>query len=136
MLDRIQRQGGLLAYLGTDDIREVEGRIKAGDAKAKLVYEAMIYQIAKEIGAYSVVLKGYSPRGKLDAIVLTGGMTLSHKLVKELKSWIRHLAPRIIVYPGEEEMKALVSAVIRLHNGTEKEKTYERVEDRIHRRSC
>jgi butyrate kinase len=120
VLDRVQRHGGLLAYLGTDDIREVETRIDNGDERAKLVYDAMIYQIAKEIGAYSCVLKG-----KIDAIVLTGGMTLSRRLVSELKRWIKHLAPRVIVFPGEEEMKALVRAVLRLHKGLEKERTYE-----------
>jgi len=120
VLDRIQRHGGLLAYLGTDDIPRIEARINKGDGKAKLVYDAMAYQIAKEIGAYSVVLKG-----KLDAIVLTGGMTLSTRLVRQLKSWIGHLAPRVIVFPGEEEMRAMVSAVMRLHNGLEKERTYE-----------
>ena len=58
VLDRVQRHGGLLAYLGTDDVREVEARIGKGDRKAKLVYDAMVYQIAKEIGAYSVVPRG------------------------------------------------------------------------------
>jgi butyrate kinase len=119
VLDRVQRHGGLLAYLGTDDIRKVEERIDKGDKRAKLVYDAMVYQIAKEIGAYSVVLKG-----RTDAIILTGGMTLSRRLVRELRSWIRHLAPRIVVFPGEEEMKALVSAVLRLHKGLEKERIY------------
>jgi butyrate kinase len=120
VLGRIQRHGGLLAYLGTDDIREVEARIDKGDEQAKLIYDTMIYQIAKEIGAYSCVLKG-----KIDAVVLTGGMTLSRRLDRELKRWIRHLAPRVIVFPGEEEMKALVRAVMRLHRGLEKERTYE-----------
>lgn len=120
VLDRVQRHGGLLAYLGTDDISKIEARIDQGDGKAKLVYDAMVYQIAKEIGAYSVVLKG-----RLDAIVLTGGMTLSRRLVRQLKIWIRHLARRVIVFPGEEEMRALVSAVLRLRNGLEKERTYE-----------
>jgi butyrate kinase len=120
ILDRLQRQGGLLAHLGTDDIREVERRIGAGDRKARLIYDAMVYQMAKEVGAYCAVL-----RGRADAIVLTGGMTLSRRLVRNLRSWIRHLAPRIIVYPGEEEMKALVSAVVRLDSGIEKEQVYE-----------
>lgn len=120
ILDRVQRHGGLFAYLGTDDIREVERRINRGDKNARLVYDAMVYQIAKEIGAYATLLKG-----RIDAIVLTGGMTLSLRLVRQLKSWIKHLAPRIIVYPGEEEMKALVAAVLRLHQGLEKEQVYD-----------
>jgi butyrate kinase len=120
LLGRIQRRGGLLAYLGTDDIQEIESRIDAGDGRAKLVYDAMIYQIAKEIGAYGAVLKG-----KINAVVLTGGMTLSARLVRQLKSWISYLAPRTFVFPGEAEMKALVSAVLRLHKGSEKERVYE-----------
>jgi len=98
LLDRIQRHGGLLAYLGTDDIREVERRIDAGNQRAKLIYDAMIYQIAKEIGAYGAVL-----RGKIDAVVLTGGMTLSPRLVRQLKSWISYLAPRTFVFPGKKK---------------------------------
>ena len=62
---------------------------------------------------------------EIHAVVLTGGMTLSPRLVRQLKSWIRYLAPRIFVFPGEEEMKALVSAVLRLHEGIEKEKFYD-----------
>jgi len=79
----------------------------------------MIYRIAKEIGAYAATLKG-----RIDAVVLTGGMTRSPRLVRQLKSWIRHVAPRTMVFPGEEELKTLVSAVLRLRKGIEKEKTY------------
>ncbi|MEO0115748.1 MAG: butyrate kinase [candidate division WOR-3 bacterium] len=119
IIDKIQRKGGLLAYLGTDKIPEIENRIKEGNKRAKLIYEAMIYQIAKEIGSYAVVLKG-----KLDAIILTGGMAISKELVKKLKSYIKFLCPKIFVFPGEVEMEALALGAQRVLCGEEKEKIY------------
>jgi len=119
IIDKIQRKGGLVAYLGTDNLKEIEKRIKRGDKKAQLIYEAMIYQIAKEIGAYAVVLKG-----KIDAIIMTGGMTLSNKLVNKLKNYIKFLCPKIFVFPGEVEMEALALGAQRVLRGEEKEKIY------------
>ncbi len=78
----------------------------------------MCYQIAKEIGAMATVLKG-----KVEAIILTGGISYSEILVKEIKDRAGWIAP-VVVYPGEEEMKALAQAVIRVINGVEKVKTY------------
>jgi butyrate kinase len=120
LIQLIQRQGGLLAYLKTDDIPEIEARIDKGDEYARQVYDAMIYQIAKELGAYAVVLKG-----RLDALIITGGMANSPRLVKRLKSWIRFLAPRIFVYPGEHELKALALGALRVLKGEEDAKEYE-----------
>lgn len=120
IINKIQRQGGLLAYLRTDDLIEIERRIKNGDKKAALIYDAMVYQIAKEIGSYATVLKG-----KMDAVILTGGMTLSKKLIKKLKGYIKFLCPKILVFPGEVEMEALASGVLRVLRGKEKEKKYE-----------
>jgi butyrate kinase len=119
IIDKIQRKGGLFAYLGTDNLKEIEKQIKKGDKKASLIYQAMIYQIAKEMGAYAVVLKG-----KIDAIILTGGMTLSHQLINKLKKYIKFLCPKIFVFPGEVEMEALASGVQNVLNGKEKEKIY------------
>lgn len=119
ILRMIQRKGGLVAYLGTDSLREIEQRIKKGNRKANLIYQAMIYQIAKEIGAYATVLKG-----KIDAIILTGGMTLSNQLVNRLKSYIKFLCPKIIVIPGEVEMEALALGGQRVLRGEEKERLY------------
>jgi len=119
IMDKIQRKGGLVAYLGTDNIKEIEKRERLGDPKTKLIYNAMIYQIAKEIGAYASVLKG-----NLNAIILTGGMTLSRQLVKKLKSYIKFLCPRIFVFPGEVEMEALALGVQKVLCGKEKEKVY------------
>lgn len=120
VLSLIQRRGGLLAYLGTDDLIEVEGRIDKGDEGARLVYDAMIYQIAKELGAYAVVLKG-----KLDALIITGGMANSRRLVNQLKGWVRFLTPRVFVYPGEHELKALALGALRVLKGEESVKEYE-----------
>ena len=97
---RIKGQGGVVAYLGTNDIREVEARINDGDEKAKLVYEAMIYQICKEIGAYATVLKG-----DIDAIILTGGIAHSAKVRDMIKE--SGIFGEVLSYPGEDEMSAL-----------------------------
>ncbi len=94
-------QGGLMAYLGTTDVQAVIKRIDEGDRKAELILKAMLYNVAKEIGAMCVVL-----RGKVDAIVLTGGIAYSNYCVSNLNEQISFLAP-ISVFPGEDEMEAL-----------------------------
>ncbi|MBB3187314.1 butyrate kinase [Microbacter margulisiae] len=101
VLKMISSQGGLLAHLGTSDLREVEQRIETGDEYAKLVHEALVYNIAKEIGAMSTVLYG-----KVDAILLTGGIAHSQQVIDSLMSKISFIAP-VYVYPGEDEMWAL-----------------------------
>jgi butyrate kinase len=114
----ITHQGGLVSYLGTNDLREVIKMIEKGDNYAKLIFEAICYQIAKEIGAMATVLKG-----KVEAIILTGGISYSEILVNRIKDRAGWIAS-IVVYPGEEEMKALAEAVIRAIKGEEKVKTY------------
>ena len=94
-------KGGFAAYLGTNDAYEVEKRCLAGDKEAIKIHDAMIYQVAKDIGAYATVLKG-----QVDAIILTGGIAYNpdfNKQIEERTSWI---AP-VVVYPGEDEMAAL-----------------------------
>lgn len=118
MKKRMVGGGGLVAYLGTNDCQEIEKRIEAGDKKAKMVYEAMIYQMACEIGARAVALKG-----QIDAIVLTGGLAKSKILVSKLKEWIGFLA-KVLVYPGEDEMKSLALGGLRVLRGEEEAKTY------------
>lgn len=108
--------GGLLAYLGTRDLSEVERRIDAGDERAARVFEAMIYQIAKEAGAMLVVLGG-----KVDAILMTGGMAYSERAVKLLSGYLEWIAP-ITVYPGEDELQALAEGVFRVLDGVEQAK--------------
>jgi len=118
-LDRmVFGEGGLFAYLGTRDLQEVERRIDAGDPHASVVYDAMVYQIAKEIGAMAAVLQG-----QVDAVLLTGGMAHSERLVNCLRSYIDWIAP-VSVYPGEDELRALAEGVLRVLNGEEQAKTF------------
>lgn len=98
---RISGQAGLAAHIGTTDMRVAEERINNGDKQVKLVCDAMIYNIAKSIGAASTVLLG-----KVDAILLTGGLAYSSYLMPRLKERIDFIAP-IHAYPGEDEMEAL-----------------------------
>ena len=116
---KISGKGGLVAYLGTNDAREVEEKINNGDEKAKLVYDAMGYQIAKEIGAMAAVLEG-----KVDAVVLTGGMAYSKMLTGYIEERVSFIAP-VIVKPGEDEMLALNEGVNRVLSGREAAKIYE-----------
>jgi len=108
--------GGLFAYLGTRELTEVERRIDGGDEQAALVWEAMVYQIAKEAGAMAAALEG-----KVDAVLLTGGMAFSKRAVSRLRGYLDWIAP-IIVYPGEDELQALAEGVFRVLNGEEQAK--------------
>ena len=113
-LDRMAfGEGGLFAYLGTRDLMEVERRIDAGDARAAQVFVAMAYQIAKEAGAMAAALQG-----KVDAMLFTGGMAHSQRLVNRLRESIEWIAP-IRVYPGEDELQALAAGVFRVLDGEE-----------------
>jgi len=107
------REGGLQSYLGTKDLLKVEKRIAAGDAKAKTVFDAMVYQIAKDIGATATVL-----RGRVDAVLITGGMAHSERLVSALRERVGWIA-RLAVYSGEDELQALVEGVLRVLRGEE-----------------
>lgn len=98
---RISGHAGLAAHLGTTDVQAIIKRIEAGDTHAELVLNAMIYQIAKSVGAASVVLYG-----KIDAILLTGGIAHNDYVVSRLKERVSFLAP-VFVYPGEDELEAL-----------------------------
>lgn len=100
---KIKGKGGLTAYLGTCDGIEIEKMIENGDEKARLVYMALAYQVAKEIGALSTVLKG-----EVDGIVLTGGLAYSNMIVEEIISRVTHLG-LLKVYPGENEMEAMAA---------------------------
>ena len=121
-LDEVKKmltgKGGYVAYLGTNDAYEVEQRAAAGDAKAALIQDAMAYQVAKEIGAMSTVLKG-----EVDAILLTGGIAYGKPFVDVISERVRHLA-EIFVYPGEDEMRALAMNGLRILKGEEEPKEY------------
>jgi len=112
-------QGGLSAYLGISDAQKVESMIKEGHDNARLVYQAMAYQIAKDIGAMAVVLKG-----DVDGIVLTGGLACSKMLTEWIKGWINFLAP-IFVYPGEDEIMSMAEGALRVLTGEEAVKKYQ-----------
>lgn len=94
-------EGGCVAYLGTNDAMEIVKRIEQNDKHAKLIYEAMAYQVSKEIGACAAVLKG-----QVDAILLTGGIAYDQMFVQWIKERVEFIAP-VYVYPGEDEMIAL-----------------------------
>ena len=111
-------EGGLYAYLGTRDLREVEHRMDSGDKQAAAVYMAMAYQTAKEIGAMATVL-----HGRVDAVLLTGGMAYSERLVSRLRASIGWIAP-VAVYPGEDELLALAEGVFRVLNREEEAKIF------------
>lgn len=110
--------GGLMAYLGTTDGIEIGQRITAGDTKAAEVFEAMSYQVAKEVGACAAVLEG-----EVNAIALTGSLVYSDVLMLSLKRKISFIAP-IHLVPGENEMLALAEGVMRYLNGEEQLSTY------------
>ncbi len=109
----VMGRGGLVAYLGTNDAAEVERRIAAGDTAAGEVYEAMAYQIAKEIGAMAAVL-----RGRLDAVVLTGGLAASTLLTGWIRDRVAFLG-RLLLMPGEDEQQSLAEAALRVLRGEE-----------------
>jgi butyrate kinase len=116
-LDRkVFGEGGLFAYLGTRDLKEVERRMDQGEAEAAAVYEAMVYQIAKEAGAMAAALQG-----RVDAVLLTGGMAHSELMVSGLKAYIDWIAP-VAVYPGEDELRSLAEGVFRVLDGEEQAK--------------
>lgn len=114
----VMGKGGLLAYLGTNSAREVEMRAEGGDVRAREIYQAMAYQIAKEIGATATVLNG-----KIDAIVLTGGLAGSIMLTEWIRERVGFIA-RILVYPGEDEMRSLALGALRVLQGKEKALEY------------
>lgn len=119
MKTKVLGKGGMVSYLGTMDGREVEKRIENNDEYAKLIYDAMAYQIGKEIGSYATVLKG-----KVDNIILTGGLAYSNYLVDRIREMVNFIA-ETIVYPGEDEMDALNKGALRVIKGQEKAKIYE-----------
>ncbi|WP_071395701.1 butyrate kinase [Bacillus tuaregi] len=111
-------KGGFIGYLGTNDPDAIEARIAAGDKKANLIYSAMAYQIAKEIGAASVVLAGC-----VDGIILTGELASRDILVKEISERVSWIAD-VYVHPGENELLALAEGALRILRGEEAAKEY------------
>lgn len=114
----LTKKSGFAGYLGTSDFREVEKRIEAGDPDAKLIYEAMVYQVAKNVGAYWTALKGNG-----DAILLTGGMMKSAMLARDLLEYLEPLG-RVLIYGGEDEMGALAGGALAALSGDEPIRSY------------
>ena len=111
-------KGGYVAYLNTNDAREVEKLVDEGDKNAELYFNAFVYQISKAVGEMATVLKG-----KVDRIILTGGIAYSGKVVEELRKRIGWIS-EITVYPGEDELLALAEGALRVLNGEEEVKEY------------
>ena len=111
-------KGGLVAYFGTNSAQDIEERVTYGDVAARIIYEAMAYQVAKEIGSCSTVLKG-----KVDAIILTGGLAYSHILTNWIKDRVSFIS-KVMIYPGEDEIHALVEGVYYAHKGEIEIKEY------------
>ena len=118
LVSMFTKTGGLIAYLGTDHGGDVIKKIKGGDERAKLVFDAMLYQISKEIGACATVLKG-----KVDAIFLTGGLVYNKYVVDALKERTSFIANSFVI-PGEKEMEALTQGSVRVLKGIEVAKEY------------
>lgn len=114
MKKKISGKGGIVAYLNTNDFREVEQKAQSGDKKAKLVFDAFILQVGKEIGKCAAVL-----HGKVDAVILTGGIAYSKTVTAAIKDMVEFIAP-VVVYPGEDELLALAQGGLRVLSGEDR----------------
>ena len=111
-------KGGLVALLGTNDTRETMRRMEHGDKEARIIMEAMCYNVAKWIGSMAVVLKG-----EIDAIILTGGIAHSGQICRMITEQVAFLAP-VVVRAGENELEALAANALRVIEGEEAAKIY------------
>ena len=119
LLKMLTGKGGLVAHLGTNDLREVIRRMDDGDDNARLLFEALAYRMAKEIGASAAALSG-----EVDLIILTGGLAYNERFTKLISDRVAFIAP-VKIYPGEDEMQALVEGALRVLNGSEEARRYE-----------
>lgn len=118
MLKLIRGKGGIVSYLNTVDVREVEAMINEGDEEAKLVHEAMAYQVSKAIGELATVVEG-----KVDAIVITGGIAHSKTMTSNIKKRVEFIS-NVEIMAGENELESLSFGTLRVLNGEEKAKEY------------
>lgn len=114
----LTRSGGLAGHLDTTDAIEIEKRIAAGDQKARMVYEAMAYMVAKHIAGLAAAVSG-----RIDAVIMTGGLAHSDFLMKYILERVGFLG-KVVVYPGENEMLALYQCAERVLSGREKPRIY------------
>jgi len=112
------RRAGMFSYLGTTDFRVVCASVAAGDAKAREAYQALVYQLAKDVGAMAAVLKF-----DVDAIVYTGGMAYDEDFCNDISAYVGKIAP-VLRLPGEEEMRSLAEGALRVLHG-EEARTYD-----------
>ena len=112
------RGGGLSAYLNSSDFRLCEEQYNAGIEPGKTLFEAMAYQVSKHICSMSAILKG-----KIDSIILTGGLAYSKRFTEMISEYVRFLAP-VTIYPGEDEMLSLAQGALRVLTGEEQEISY------------
>lgn len=115
---KIVGKGGFNSYLGTNDMRNVIKMIEEGNEEAKAMFDAFIFQVTKDIGSMACVLNG-----KVDQIIVTGGIAYNAKVIEKLKEKAEWIAP-FTVYPGEDELLALVQGGLRVLNGEEKAMEY------------
>ena len=115
---KIVGKGGFVGYLNTKDVKGTIDKMEAGDKECENIYKAFLYQITKSIGEMAAALNG-----KVDQIILTGGIAYSPTLVPDLKANVEWIAP-VTVYPGEDELLALAQGAIRVLNGEEEAKVY------------
>ncbi len=115
---KLAGRGGIVAHLGTNDMREVEEMVKRGDKRAEFVYKAMAYNISKWIGSLAPAVNG-----RVNAIVISGGLAYDADFVEWIKERVAFIA-KVIVYPGEDEMTALMEGVLRVLNKEEEMKIY------------
>jgi len=113
-------EGGFVGYLGTNSAKDVQERAEAGDNKARKIQEALFYQVAKLIGEMAVVFEG-----KVDAILLTGGLAYNEELEKYIKKKAGFIAP-VFIYPGEDELEALAMNALRVARGEVEVKEYQK----------
>lgn len=118
MSKKLRGNGGLKSYLNTVDAREVEKMIENGDENARMVYEAMAYQVAKGIGELATVVDG-----KVDAIVITGGIAYSNMMTSWIKRRVEFIS-NVEIVPGENEMESLSLGTLRVLNGLEEAREY------------
>lgn len=120
MMKKVKTQGGLMGYFGVNDTRIVEQRMKDGDEKAALIYNAMALNVARNIAKLAVYIDG-----KADSIILTGGIAYSEYFTREVARRVAFIAP-VKVYAGENEMDSLAFGALRVQRGEEKAKTFVR----------
>jgi len=123
LIRTVQREGGLFAHLGTNDLRVVLARMDQGDEAAALIFQALAYGVARHIGSLAPVLADDQGRVAVAAVVLAGGLARSDRLVREIRRMVNYLGP-VEVVTGDEEMAALACGVARVLRGEEQAKDY------------